>query len=122
MISKKKILFVDDEEDILMVLKDIFSEEDMTLFTARSVSEALNIIREYNIDFIFSDLKLPDSSGKELLERVEKESPQTIRALSSGSFELDMGQIRMDKRDGTFYLSKPWDLFVVKQLITERLS
>ena len=63
----KSILFVDDEEEILEILVDLFSEEGYDLHTATRVDEAIDIVDKNPVDFVLTDLKLPDASGSELL-------------------------------------------------------
>ncbi|MBN2415880.1 response regulator [bacterium] len=118
----RSILFVDDEEEILEMLVDIFSEEGYELHTASSAEQAKAVIEQNRVDFVLSDLKLPDASGKDVIRHVKDRSPAAVRVLSSGYFDVDFGQIKLDSRDGTFYLSKPWDLFALKQLVAERLA
>ena len=76
----------------------------------------------YPVDFVLSDLKLPDSSGTELLEQIREKKPDTVRVLTSGYLDIKFGSVTENKLDGTLYLSKPWDLLTLKQLVFERLG
>ena len=118
----KTLLFVDDEEEILEILVDLFSDEGYDLHTATKATDALQIMDDYPIDFVLSDLKLPDSSGLELLTQLRDKNPNTIRVLTSGYLDVKFGSVTENKRDGTLYLSKPWDLLTLKQLVFERLG
>ena len=118
----KSILFVDDEEDILEILVDLFSEEGYMLHTAKKATEAMDIVNEKKVDFILSDLKLPDATGFELLDHVKEKNPKTIRVLTSGYLDIKFGRIAVNEKDGTLYLSKPWDLTALKRLVAERLG
>lgn len=118
----KTLLFVDDEEEILEILVDLFSDEGYDLHTATKATDALQIMDDYSIDFVLSDLKLPDSSGLELLTQIRDKNPNTIRVLTSGYLDVKFGSVTENKRDGTLYLSKPWDLLTLKQLVFERLG
>jgi len=118
----KTLLFVDDEEEILEILVDLFSDEGYNLHTATKATDALQIMDDYQIDFVLSDLKLPDSSGLELLTQIRDKNPNTIRVLTSGYLDVKFGSVTENKRDGTLYLSKPWDLLTLKQLVFERLG
>ena len=118
----KTLLFVDDEEEILEILVDLFSDEGYNLYTATRATDALQIMDDYPIDFVLSDLKLPDSSGLELLTQIRAKSPNTIRVLTSGYLDVKFGSVTENKRDGTLYLSKPWDLLTLKQLVFDRLG
>ena len=118
----KSILFVDDEEEILEVLVDLFSDDGYDLHTATKAEDALRIVDRQPVDFILADLKLPDSSGSELLDSVRCMAPDAIRVLTSGYLDLPFGHVSEDEADGTLFLSKPWDLVGLKRLVSERLG
>ncbi|MFO7890158.1 MAG: response regulator [bacterium] len=118
----KSLLFVDDEEEILDILVDLFKDDDYQLYTATKAEEARDIMEKHEVDFVLSDLKLPDDSGSDLLTDIRNKNPETIRVLTSGYLDLKFGNISENKEDGTLYLSKPWDLFTLKQLVEERLE
>ena len=120
--DRKTLLFVDDEEEILEILVDLFSDEGYRLHTATKAEEAIQIVDSYPVDFVLSDLKLPDSSGTELLEQIREKKPDTVRVLTSGYLDVKFGSVTENKLDGTLYLSKPWDLLTLKQLVFERLG
>ncbi|HHS13174.1 MAG TPA: response regulator [bacterium] len=120
--SKKTLLFVDDETEILEILVDLFAEDEYSLYTATRADDALAIAEKHNIDFVLSDLKLPDASGDDLLWRIRKKNPDSICVLTSGYLDVKYGCIQENRHDGTFYLSKPWDLMTIRQLVSERLE
>lgn len=120
--QSKSLLFVDDEKEILDILVDLFSDEGYQLHTATRARDAMQIIKAHCIDFVLSDLKLPDASGTELLQKIYRKNPKTVRVLTSGYLDLKFGRIMEDEQDGTLYVSKPWDILTLKQLVNERLG
>jgi DNA-binding NtrC family response regulator len=118
----RSLLFVDDEAEILEILVDFFADEGYELHTATRASDAIRIVDRHPVDFILSDLKLPDSSGSDFLERVRKSHPEVVRVLTSGYFDVRFGEIREDEKNGTIYLSKPWDLTTLKHLVEQKLG
>lgn len=70
---KKTVLFVDDEEINLFVLSRRF-EEDFDVLTANSAEEAMQIIRtnQGNLHALISDLKMPDITGLEMIEKAKE--------------------------------------------------
>lgn len=119
---QKTLLFVDDEPEILNILVDLFSEEGYALQTATGAEQARDIMNRQPVDFVLSDLKLPDGSGKEFLKEVRHSHPRIVRVLTSGYLDIRFGRIEEDKTDGTYYVSKPWDLACLKQLVTETIG
>jgi len=122
MSGTKSLLFVDDEEEILDILKDLFAEEEYNLYTATKVQDAIEIIKENNVDFVLSDLKLPDSSGVTFLEKVKNMNPEAVRVLTSGYLDVGFGLIAKDETSGTLLISKPWNLETIRQLVTREMG
>lgn len=122
MSPEKHVLFVDDEEEVLKILVDFFSDEGYTLHTASDKEEALKVVRDYPVDLVFSDLRLSDGSGSDVLAEVKNVRPKAVRMLTSGYLDVRFGTICENHLDGTLYLSKPWDLRSLKNIIAERVN
>jgi len=118
----KHVLFVDDEEEVLKILVDYFSDTGYALHVATGAEDALRIIGETPIDLVFSDLRLKDGLGTDLLNTVKKTYPGALRVLTSGYLDIRFGKIQEDQVDGTLYLSKPWNLATLKTLIAQRIG
>jgi DNA-binding NtrC family response regulator len=107
--SSKRILLVDDEEDILVTAKKrlkLFGYEDV--ITASDPIDALKIFKdqEGKIDLLLSDQKMSDMSGKELMEECLKIDPdlQTIIFTAHGTIEKAVEAMKA----GAFsYVEKP---------------
>lgn len=89
--SRPSILFVDDEQAILDGLFRSLSsmDEQWNMLFASSGRQALDLIAQYQIDVIVSDLKMPEMDGAELLETVRRISPETTRIILSGCSERE---------------------------------
>lgn len=73
---KKKILIIEDNEDIRMLYKRMFRKEKMIEISAvESGEEALRIIPDFKPDLLFVDISLPGISGLELTRKVSQEYP-----------------------------------------------
>jgi DNA-binding NtrC family response regulator len=120
--GEKNLLFVDDETEILEILVDLFTDDGYRLHTATRASDAMHIMDSHPIDFVLSDLKLQDSSGSDFLERVRRSHPDVVRVLTSGYFDVQFGHVEEDASNGTIYLSKPWDLGTLKNLVELKLG
>ncbi len=69
----KKILIVDDEEDIREILRNYFSDLGLDIFEAASGQTALEIFQTEKIDFVVTDLTMPGMNGKELIRKISKD-------------------------------------------------
>lgn len=68
----KKILVVDDEEDIGLLMKAILSRSGYNVLYARNLSEARHFLVEEDIHMIFLDLNLGDEYGLTLLPLIRE--------------------------------------------------
>jgi len=71
--SGKKCLIVDDNKDILLYLERVLSETGITIFSARSGFEAIDILkRTTDIDLILLDMQMPEMNGIEATRELRK--------------------------------------------------
>ena len=108
---------VDDEELLLTMGKTILSAFGYQVLTADSGHKALEILsqNDTSIDLIITDLVMPNMSGRELVEHVQRLAPDTRIIRSSGYVWP------MDQEDDANYLQKPFTskdlLLKVKQVL-----
>ena len=72
----RKILVVDDEVTILMLLREAFERRGYEVVTAQSGEEALEILKEEEFKVMFLDLKLPGIYGLELCKIIRNDQPE----------------------------------------------
>ena len=91
-ISKPKILFVDDEQQIIDGIRRIFYpfKNEWDIFYAISGEEALRIIDNNTINVVVTDMRMPGMNGAELLFQVKKNHPETIRIILSGHSDEEL--------------------------------
>ena len=110
------VLMVDDEDLLLTMGETVLSAYGYKVLTANSGQKALDIIERGDpIDLVITDLVMPNMSGRELVDRVRRLSPE-IRILSSS------GYVRpTEEQEHTGYLQKPFSsqdlLLKVKQAL-----
>ncbi len=82
----EKILFVDNDENVLAGLKRLLNplRKKWQLFFATTGEEALKILGEENIDVVITDLLFPNYDGVHFLDLISKKFPDTIRIILSG--------------------------------------
>lgn len=119
--KKHSILFVDDELHLIHGLKRAFysCRDKWNMFFALSGEEALELMKNNNIDVIVSDMKMPIMDGAELLNRVKELYPQTIRIILSG--HSDEGMILRSTKSSHQFVPKPCDPDVLKNAIEKSL-
>ncbi len=104
--GKPRLLFVDDEERVLNSMRIMFRRA-CELHLAKSGKEALEIIRNNDIDVIIADHKMPQMTGVELLTEVKTLSPRTVRILLTGYAELDAVEGSINDGEVFRILTKP---------------
>jgi CheY-like chemotaxis protein len=107
--AEKKILVVDDEEQIRDLFSQVFSNAGYAVQTVESAEQALEIIAKTPFLVFFLDLNLPGMNGVELCRQIRKGWPMAICYAVTGYaslFELS------DCRDAGFedYFTKPASL------------
>ncbi|MBA2406208.1 MAG: response regulator, partial [Bdellovibrionales bacterium] len=87
-----KILYIDDENDLLNLAASFFEDEALPIETCATFSEALIKIRNNTYDLIISDARMPTGSGQELYSIIKNEK------LSCGKFILVTGNLDFDEK------------------------
>lgn len=86
MADKKRILFVDDEPNILAGLRRIMRplRREWEMAFANNGQEALAILSVRPFDVVVSDMRMPGMNGVELLKEIRKHHPETVCIALSG--------------------------------------
>lgn len=92
---KKRILFVDDEPQVLEALEDLLFryQAKWEMVFASSAANALDQMREAAFEVIVTDVRMPGMDGIVLLQIVRDKYPETIRIALSGQTEME-GSLR----------------------------
>ena len=106
---QKSILIIDDERDMLQLLKRSL-EPDMKcrIHTAQSGKEGLQILARESLDLVLADIKMPEMSGLELLERIKRDYPDltVVMMTAFGGVETAVEAMRNGAYD---FITKPFD-------------
>ena len=119
---KHKILFVDDEQNVLLSIKRIFRTADFDLLTAESGKEAITILTTTTVSIIVSDMKMPGMSGTELLKEVMNIQPNAIRIILSGHAEAENIMDAVNKGSIWRFVSKPWNNAELKMTLINAID
>jgi DNA-binding NtrC family response regulator len=104
--SRPRLLFVDDEQRVLNSMRIMFRRQ-FDLFLASHGAEALDIVRDQNIDVIVADHRMPKMTGVEVLSKVRTLSPRTVRILLTGYADLDAVEGSINESEVFRFLTKP---------------
>lgn len=106
--NKKKVLIVDDDPDILVILKDNLELDGYSVQAVSTGREALRLIQEHrDIALIILDLSLPDLDGIQVCATIRERSEISIIMLTARDSVAD--KVLGFERGADDYLVKPFD-------------
>jgi len=101
-----KILVVDDEKPLTILLSRILKKDGLVVETALSGTEALEKISGYSPNLVITDLKMDDMSGLELMKKVRSERPDIDFILLTAYATVE-NAVEAMKEGAQEYLIKP---------------
>lgn len=110
MYENYRVLFVDDEVNILNTLRRGLMDENYYCLFANSAKEALELFETSKIDVIVSDIRMPEMNGLDLLKIVTEKSPMTVKIVLSGYTQLPQVLATINQVDIFKFVTKPWSL------------
>lgn len=114
--KKYKILFVDDDQQILSIVEQFLKRWGFDVTTESSGLRAIERVRADRYHVVFSDLIMPEISGMELLKQIKEASPETEVIIVSGygTIEAAIEAMKLGSYD---FLQKPINFDRFKILI-----
>jgi two-component system, NtrC family, response regulator AtoC len=111
-----KILVVDDELNMRLVLKTLLKKEGYDVATASDGLEALKILKNGDVDVVVTDMKMPRLDGMGLLDRVMNDYPLTpvILITAHGTVATAVDALKKGAFD---YITKPFEQDELKNVI-----
>ncbi|MFA6010300.1 MAG: HD domain-containing phosphohydrolase [Desulfobacteraceae bacterium] len=107
--QKTTILFVDDEESILEVASEYFTQKNYHVITAGNGREALDVLSKNDVDCCFTDINMPGMDGLELAEHI-REKDMTIPVIVMTGYPSLENTINTLKNGVVDFLIKPVNL------------
>jgi len=89
-VAEISILVIDDEELIGELFKETLEELGHVVMCAKTGSEGLELVKKYDFDLVFLDLKMPDMSGAELFRQIKTVKPKLTVTIITGYPESDL--------------------------------
>ncbi|MBI4817543.1 MAG: response regulator [Deltaproteobacteria bacterium] len=117
---KKRILFVDDERNVLEGLRFRLRQRRQVweMVFVESGRVALEVLAREPFDIVVSDMKMPGMDGAELLQRVRDEFPTVSRVVLSGHAEESV--VIRALATAHEFLSKPCDPGLLESVLEKR--
>jgi len=117
-LKKLKLLFVEDEEDLLCIISDALTKLEANFITTNNGLDAFNIVKKnLDIDVIITDINMPVLNGLEFIKKIRKENINIPIIVMSAHTEIEyINEIK--KYEINEYLLKPFDFIKFIELIT----
>ena len=113
-------LVVDDERDIRELLTITLGRMGLKVDTASDVADAKRRLAESRYALCFTDMRLPDGSGQEIIELIAQQYPDTPVAMITAYGNVDAAVNAL--KDGAFdFVSKPVDINMLRRLVQTAL-
>lgn len=122
MTEAAKILFVDDEKQMLTALNRVFRGKAYTVFTANSGQEALKVLENETMDVIVSDMRMPEMDGATFLAKSVDLHPTSRRILLTGYSDQESTVRAINEGQVHQYIMKPWDNDALKATIDSEIE
>ncbi len=119
--ANRSALIVDDERDIRELLVLTLGRMGLRVDTAANLNEAREQLARTSYDLCFTDMRLPDGNGIELVGEIARNHPRTPVAMITafGSMDLAVEALKAGAFD---FVSKPVDLSVLRGLVRHALE
>lgn len=117
--AASKVLIVDDEEDILWGLSGELSRQGLEVMTASKGTEALDLLKKGKVDFLITDIRMPDISGVELLLKARELHPE-LKVIVMTAYGSEDIKNEVMRKGAISYLEKPFDFEQLLNLLKEK--
>jgi DNA-binding response OmpR family regulator len=107
----KKILIIDDEPNICLVVKKFLEIKGFSVLTAKSGKAGLKAMREHVPDLILLDINMPKMDGFSVLEKLKNEhKTMSVPVIVLSGRDDNLSQLRAAGLYAEHYITKPCDL------------
>ncbi|MDN5924455.1 MAG: sigma-54 dependent transcriptional regulator [Xanthomonadales bacterium] len=119
--SKQCVLIIDDERDIRELLTITLGRMDLDVDAAANVTDAIRLLGERSYDLCFTDMRLPDGTGQDIIELIAEKYADTPVAMITayGSVDAAVNALKAGAFD---FVSKPVDINMLRRLVHTALN
>ena len=104
-----RILFVDDEPDVLTTYKRFAKKRGLTFDLALSGEDALALIEHTQYAVVVTDFRMPGMDGLDVIDRIQLVQPNTVFIMVTASTDLYLPEERSATQVISAIVMKPWD-------------
>ncbi len=105
----RRILVVDDEEDIRLVLSQILETQGFEVETAENGQVAYDKVKAAHFDLMVLDVMMPVMDGFQLLEKLDPETKEKLPIVVLTAKASDMDVMKGYSIGASYYITKPFD-------------
>ncbi|GGH40691.1 response regulator [Paenibacillus segetis] len=118
--EEKKILIVDDQNGIRILLMEVFSSEGYKTLQAPNGKIALEIVHSEAPDLVLLDMKIPGMDGLEILKHIKEANPEIKVIMMTAYGELNIIKQATDL-GALMHFTKPFDIDEMRVAVHEQL-
>ncbi len=117
----KRILVVDDNENIRVILKQMLEDGGYEAETAKGGEEALESMSLRRFDMLIADINMPGMTGIELLEKTKRAYPN-MPVIFVTAYRKDKSLVRSVNIGLSDYIEKPFKMDEVLSIVKEHMA
>ena len=118
--TAQTVLVIDDERDIRELLTITLGRMDLQVEAVGTVADARTALAERTYDLCFTDMRLPDGNGQEIIELIAETCPDTPVAMITAYGNVDAA-VNALKAGAFDFVSKPVDIQMLRGLVRSAL-
>lgn len=119
--SKRDILYVDDERDNLIVFEATF-EDTFNVYTANNGRKALELLEQRPFPVVIADQRMPVMTGSELFEAMRTRYPHTKRVMLTGYADSNAMLDAINQGQVFYFVKKPWERHVILSILVRAIE
>lgn len=112
----RKIMLVDDEEQLVSIMASVLQDEGFTVTKSFSAEEALKSFSSFSPDLVISDVRMDQMDGFTMFEKIKSiDKSRKVPFIFLTGMDDRLGRERAAKLGASAYVNKPFDVedFVV---------
>ena len=118
---QKRLLVIDDDKDLLEMIKIYFEMEGYTIFILPRVDNIFKAFSQYNPDLILLDYQLPEENGDKICQQL-KSNPATFNVPVIMISGYSRAELERDYHGWNAVIPKPFDLTVLQKAVEKLLK